>query len=287
MSETLAPPVETPAVQATPSAAVPAGAAHETAVGNLPPGAPSVSPAAPSLPTETAAPETPVAPQPAPSLLSTAKPAEADQPTGQPPEAEAAQPPGEAPPAEPLPLPTYEAFALPEGVQLDQERQSAFTAILGETEQKIVTSPAEAHALVQEMGQKLVNLYLDEAKANSERLAQQQQQVWSQTREQWVSEFKDDPEIGGNRRDTTLARCGAMVELYGRTVGPAQEQALRDAMTLTGAGDHPELLRFINWAAGYAVENSRMVAAPAMPQPIPMSRAQRMYRNSIPMNGAA
>ena len=284
MSETLAPPVETPAVQATPSAAVPAGAAHETAVGNLPPGTPeTTAPAAPSLQPETPAPAT----QPAPSLLSTAKPAEADQPTGQPPEAEAAQPPGEAPPAEPLPLPTYEAFALPEGVQLDQERQSAFTAILGETENKIVSTPAEAHALVQEMGQRLVNLYLEEAQATSERVAQQQQQVWSQTREQWVSEFKDDPEIGGNRRDTTLARCGAMVELYGRSVGPQQEQALRDAMTLTGAGDHPELLRFINWAAGYAVENSRMVAAPAMPQPIPMSRAQRMYRNSIPMNGAA
>jgi len=285
MSETIAPAVETPTVQATPVAAVPAGATPEAAVGNLPPGtgASAPSPAAPSPSPETAAPETPAA-QPAPSLLSTAKPAEADPATDQPPSVEAE---ANAAPAEPLPLPTYEAFVLPEGVSLDAERQSAFTAILGETEQKIVTSPAEAHALVQEMGQKLVNLYLDEAKANSERLAQQQQQVWTQTREQWVSEFKDDPEIGGNRCDTTLARCGAMVELYGRSVGPQQEQALRDAMTLTGAGDHPELLRFINWAAGYAIEKSRMVAAPAMPQQMPMSRAQRMYRNSIPMNGAA
>ena len=277
MSETLAPAVETP----TDIATAPVAAVAPSQVGNLPPGTPeTTNPAAPSSQPD-------AAPQPAPSLLSTAKPAEAvpDQPPAA--EAEAAPPPVEqAAPAE-LPLPSYEPFSLPEGVSLDQERQSAFTAILGETENKIITSPAEAHALVQEMGQKLVNLYLDEAKANSERLAQQQQQVWTQTREQWVSEFKDDPEIGGNRRDTTLARCGAMVELYGRTVGPQQEQALRDAMTLTGAGDHPELLRFINWAAGYAIEKSRMVAAPAMPQQLPMSRAQRMYRNSIPLNGAA
>ena len=286
MSETIAPAVETPTVHSTPIAAVPAGAAHEAAVGNLPPGtgASAPSPAAPSLPQSETAPETPAA-QPAPSLLSATKPAEADPATGQPPAAEVA--PAEAAPAEPLPLPSYEPFSLPEGVALDQERQSVFTAILGETENKIVTSPAEAHALVQEMGQKLVNLYLEEAQANSERLAQHQQQVWTQTREQWVSEFKDDPEIGGNRRDTTLASCGAMVELYGRQVGAQQEQALRDAMTLTGAGDHPELLRFINWAAGFAVERPRMVAASPAQQTVPLTRAQRLYRNSVPMNGAA
>jgi hypothetical protein len=137
------------------------------------------------------------------------------------------------------------------------------------------------------MGQKLVNLYLDEAKANSERLAQQQRQVWDNQNAEWVAAFKEDPEIGGNRYQTTMDRCGKVLERYGHEVGSQQEQALRDAFSSTGAGNHPELLRFINWAAGYAVENSRMVAAPAMPQPIPMSRAQRMYRNSIPMNGAA
>ena len=181
----------------------------------------------------------------------------------------------------PLPLPKYEDFTLPEDVKLEEAQMSAFQAILGETENKIITTPAEAHAAVQEMGQRMLDMYISESKAQAERYAQLQMENWTRVREDWVSKFKADPEIGGNRRDTTIAHIGALVELYGQRVGAEQAQAVRDAMTLTGAGDHPETLRFLSWAASFAVERPRMVAATQPPKAAPASKAARLYRNTI------
>ena len=182
---------------------------------------------------------------------------------------------------EPLPLPKYEDFTLPEDVKLEDAQMSAFQTILGETENKIITTPAEAHAAVQEMGQRMLDMYISESKAQTERYAQLQMENWTRVREDWVAKFKADPEIGGNRRDTTIAHIGALVELYGQRVGAEQAQAVRDAMTLTGAGDHPETLRFLSWAASFAVERPRMVAATQPPKAAPASKAARLYRNTI------
>ncbi len=95
------------------------------------------------------------------------------------------------------------------------------------------------------------------------------------------------PDIGGARQDETLARAGAMLELYGQREGLQHEAELRSLFDLTGSGDHRAMLRFMNWAAGNWIERPRMVAATGIRGPQPMSRSQRLYRNSIPTNGAA
>jgi hypothetical protein len=227
------------------------------------------------------------------SVLGTAKAADAtEEPTA--PEAAATEaeapppetPPPEAPP-EPVTLPAYEPFTAPEGVTLDPEQVGRFTGLLGEYEQKLAADPTAAHAATQELGQKIVDLYIAEQQESAQRHARLMAENWTRTREAWVSEFREDPDIGGARQDQTVAKAGAMLELYGQRVGPEREAALRSVMDLTGAGDNPEVLRFMNWAADFAIERPRMIAARGPTGPQPVGRAARLYRNSIPTNGAA
>lgn len=277
MSETLTAPVsETPTI--------PSEAAPGPVVGTTPPG-----PTAEAAPVPAADSSTPEATTEAPaekpfsSLLSDAssetKPPEETKPAEEPKaEAEA------LPPAE-VPLPKYEDFKIPDGITVNDEQLGAFTGILGEIENKIAADPAAAHAAVQEMGQRMLDLYAQQTAEASQRMARLQHDTWVRTREGWVSNFRADPEIGGNQQNTTIQRCGALLEQYGRNNGADREGALRDVFSMTGAGDHPEVLRFLNWLADYAVEKPRVVAAITPRAPQAGTRAERLYRNSLP--GAA
>ena len=187
--------------------------------------------------------------------------------------------------AEPPPAPVYEAFKLPEGLEANPEKIGAFTGLLSETEARIAADPAQLHAALQEFGQKLVDFHAAEASGAAERLQASYQQAqlenWKQTREGWRSEFENDPVLGKNRKDTTLNRLGGLMTMYGQTEGADRLAALRDTLTLTGVGDHIEMLRFANWAASRLTETSRVVRPmiPRMPQPA--NKADRLYRNSI------
>ncbi len=164
---------------------------------------------------------------------------------------------------------------------LADEKLTAFTGILGEYENKIISNPAEAHAMVQEMGQKMVDLYVTESREAADRYTRLQRDNWDRTIEGWRSEFRDDPEIGGNRADTSPSRMGGLLEMYGQKAGSDHLSKLRDVLTFTGAGDHPEMLRFVNWAASRLVETAKPVAAigPRGPSQT-LSRSQRLYRNT-------
>jgi hypothetical protein len=164
----------------------------------------------------------------------------------------------------------------------DDTQVSAFTGILGEFERRVAADPAQAHAAAQEMGQKFVDLYAAQSKADGERWAQSLAERWQRTKDDWISAGTKDPEIGKNRFETTIQRAGAVIEMYGREVGAEKETALRDALGLTGSGDHPEMWRFMNWAARRLTEAStRMVPArvPSAPQQTG-SKAARLYRNT-------
>lgn len=279
MSETLAAPVsETPT---TPSVDAPGPVVGTTSPEPAAPSTASV-PAADSPAPETAPPTEAPSDKPPSSLLSEAK-SEETKPAE---EAKPEEPKAEAEPAKPeTPLPTYEAFKIPEGITVDDAQMGAFTGILGELENKLAADPASAHAVMQEMGQRMLDLYATETAEAAQRMSRLQHDTWVRTREGWVSDFRADPEIGGNRQNTTIQRCGALLELYGRSVGADREGALRDVFSMTGSGDHPEVLRFMNWLADYAVEKPRVVAALAPRAPQPGTRAERLYRNSLP--GAA
>lgn len=175
--------------------------------------------------------------------------------------------PIEAAPVVPL---TYEPFVLPEGTQVNEAEMKAYTDVFGK------------HQIPREAVQELINLHLAKTAELTQRQATMQREVWNNTRRGWVDEFTKDPEIGGNRRETTLQQAGGAIERFGGNA--AQQKALRDALTLTGAGDNPHVIRLLS-NLGKALGEGRMVAATQSKAPQGKSTSKNRYANS-PTNGA-
>lgn len=278
-------PVATPAPAAAPApapqpVAVPAPAAAPAPVAPAP--APAAEPAPAAAPAPAPAASSPAAAEPA-APAATAPVAEPSLLSGEPPKPPA-DPAAAAPvvegepaaPAEPVaPLPTYE-LKFPEGFKVDDAQAGKFNELLGGYEREAGVD----HAKFQEFGQKALDFHVAElqrVQAESDRL---QTEAWSTMRNEWRESFKADPEIGGNRRETTLQAAAQIIDQFGGT--PAQATELRQILSLTGAGDHPAVIR---WAANIAkaLSEGRPVPAVVPKPPAMMSRKERRYNT----NGAA
>lgn len=176
--------------------------------------------------------------------------------------------------------PVFEKYTLPEGVTVDEARIEAFNGLLGETETRIAADPSQAHAVMQELGQKLADFHVEEMKNAAERAARHAREHWDRTREGWVSDFRADAEIGKNRADTTLGMIGSLIDMYGTQAGAEKVTQLRDAFTMTGMGDNPEMLRFMHWAASRLVETRRIVVPQPSAKPPARTAAQTLYANT-------
>lgn len=186
-------------------------------------------------------------------------------------------------PAEPPPAPTYEPFKLPEGAIADTEAMSEFTELLGKNN------------LTQEIGQNLMDLYAKQQTRLHEALAEQQRKVFDDTQKSWVEQFENDPEMGRNRRDTTLNAARTAIGwafgigLPGKQLSPAQQataEAQRNefwqAMTYTGFGNHPASVRA--WLQVHKILAPYLTERPAPPAALPPQRvsgnaADRRYGN--------
>lgn len=286
------------AVPSTPSVAPTAGpVASTSSTTETPPVAAALAPAAPaafSAPAAGDPPAEPAAPEPAPVETPAAEPPAPDttDPAPAPVEAkpsilaDAGKKPAEASAAEvkqtaiaeALAPITYDALALPDGVTLDATKLSAFDAALSTFEG---TTKAD-HAAVQTLRQQMVEMYVAEQRSFVEATYQRQNQVWEDTNNAWRETFEQDPDIGRNRKNTTIQRCGEVLTAYGRAVGAEREQALRAAFAVTGAGNHPEFIRFVNHFARFTSEQSKPVAAvvPKAPGRTGSARAQRYNASS-------
>lgn len=258
--------VETPAVSAASSPAV--SAVEPTPA--VAPAAAVVAPAAETVKTEDSviggakAPEKPAVAE-AVKPVETAKSTEAAKPV------EAVKPVETAKPAEKLAeavVPaqknfTFEPYKVPEGTdyQLDTERVTGLNSILTEF------APDEASA--RQLGQRLIDFYIDDVKAAQAA----QQKAWSDTQTKWKDEIRADPEIGGNRTQTVLSHIGALIENYGGD--KASQETLRKAFNLTGAGNNPAVVRFMSRIGKVLAEG---LPVPAQKPVAPVStRAQRRY----------
>lgn len=254
-----------------------------------PPASPQATAAAIVTDGGTAAPEqatpsagTPATPDTATSLLS-----DAAKPIEPAPSAEAAQPPpdGEkdekAPDAsasaeEPAPI-VYEPWKAPEGITLDEQTVKPFNDLLA------------AAKVDQQVGQQLVDMHFAQLQTVREAIAEQQRQTWATLRSGWVDQVKSDPEMGGARFETALHACGSVIEEYasGHPKGSAEHKAavaeLREVFAMTGAGDHPAVVRLLH-NVGKARAAPRPVPA-HQPAPAPQTRASRRYAASL--NGSA
>lgn len=266
-------------IAATPVVATPVAAVEAPVVSAVP------SPAiAPTEVAPAATPEPVAAPEPAaepvaepvaskPSLLETAAVGEGEEAPVDDKPIEVAPVEGEAPVegAEPVVVEPvvlepikYDTLKLPEGVTAEPGQMEAFTNILGESR------------LPPELGQKFLDLHVAEVGQLAARVQQANYDNWTKMQDTWVSEFRSDREIGGNRELTTLRTCAAVIEQYAGS--PEQQAQLRKVFTDTGAGNNPAVIRFLN-NIGRVLSEGRPVTAPKPPPP-PSTRQARRYGQS-------
>ena len=172
-------------------------------------------------------------------------PAAVDPPTS----ASAEPPPASSEPAllaneaEPL---SYATFKLPEGTTVDGDSLVAATELF------------RSSALSQEQAQKFIDLAVSREQA----AAQKGAQAFVDLQNRWVSEIKADPDIGGERLTASLASASRAIDRLG-------VPGLREALNLTGAGNHPAIVKaFVR--LGQMVSEDRFLpgkdAAPAVPK---------------------
>lgn len=171
--------------------------------------------------------------------------------------------------AEPAPLPTYEAFTLPEGISLDDKSLGEFTKTLGEFQ----TESKAEQALVQKLGQKLVDRHVAEVTSAINRLEQHYVSTWEKQKSDWKEAFASDPEIGGNRQQTTLNAAIEFIRTHGGT--DVQQKEFRDLMDATGIGNHPAVIRMLANANLAMAEGKPLPAAKPVPQKL--SKVQKFY----------
>jgi hypothetical protein len=142
--------------------------------------------------------------------------------------------------------PTYDAFQLPDGVTLEPETLRPASELFAET------------GLSQEQAQKFIDL----AVAREQAALQRGAQAFTDLQAQWVSAVKADPDIGGDRLKASLAAAG-------RAIDRLNVAGLREALNLTGAGNHPAVVKaFVR--LGQMISEDRFrpghQAAPAAPR---------------------
>ena len=116
--------------------------------------------------------------------------------------------------------PTYGEFKLPEGVTADAESLKPATELFAET------------GLSQDQAQKFIDL----AMARETAAAHKSVQAFVDLQNQWVSEIKADPDIGGDRLKASLASAN-------RAIDRLDVPGLREALNFTGAGNHPAVVK--------------------------------------------
>lgn len=271
--------------------------------------APAESPAPVETPVSTPAPvETPVStpapaetPAPAADLAATTllggekketpaaqsekKPAEGEKPVGAKP-AEVKKEEGSQS-AEPASPPSYEPWTLPEGITLDKDQVGKFSEILGTFQNTTKADKAE----VQKFGQSLVDYHIAQVKDHTDRITQYYTNAWDKQKNDWKEAFIKDPEIGGNRQETTVNAAIAARDL-GASASPdpvvakTQKQELVKFLE-TGVGNNPALLRTFanlhNIIEGYKNKYEREGSKPlgnVMPVPEKKSKTQTLYGKS-------
>src|SRR5436190_2105720 len=143
-----------------------------------------------------------------------------DSVLGNEPALESQQDQQQQPVAEEPARPGYGEFKLPEGVTLDPESLRPAAELFAES------------GLGQEQAQKFIDL----AVAREQAAAHRGVQAFVDLQNQWVSEIKADPDIGGDRLKASLASAA-------RAIDRLDVPGLREALNFTGAGNHPAVVK--------------------------------------------
>jgi len=173
------------------------------------------------------------------------------------------------PPAEPKPVngapETYADFKLPQGAELDKETLGKASPLFKELN------------LTQDQAQKLVDFYNDINTSAKEKLSA----VVTEMRTEWRNQVKADKDIGP-KLDSVITEIGRAKSHIPAEVRTAFESAL----DVTGAGDHPAIVRGFYELAKLVNEGTHVVGGKPSPEGqsksgtvAPPSLAGAMYPN--------
>lgn len=179
-------------------------------------------PAEPAKPAVETKPETPESPD--------KKPADDKAPVEAQPEV---KPDTEVKPQPNAAVPTaYDTFKVPDGLALDEARVKAFTEVVGPLH------------VPQDKAQALMDLHVAEIARVQEAAREEQQKHWRTLNDTWRTELRNDPELGGNRVETSLAMAKAVVEEYGGT--KEQQAELMAHIRANGMGNYRGFVRLLH-----------------------------------------
>lgn len=160
----------------------------------------------------------------------------------------------------------YVDFTMPEGIEVDKGTVEKFGVLAKELN------------LSQEKAQKLVDLQTGLMKAQAE----EQVKAWETTLETWKKQGEDDKEIGGASYEANKALANSVIAKFGLsniTVDGKTTQSIKpvvEALAITGAANHPEILRFLV-NVGKAIGEDKLRTDRASTPAEPKTLAQRMF----------
>lgn len=157
-------------------------------------------------------------------------------------------------------LATYDVLKLPEGMPADQP---AFVDFKSEAADLDIP-PEKAQRLLDKVAPKI----MEATKAPYE--------LWADTQEKWVAEVKADPIIGKDL-DRNIAIAARAIDSYG---SDADRLAVRKALAFTGAGNHPDIVRWMHRVGSTLQEGKPVNAKPA--EGAKPSLAQKAYPSMQP-----
>lgn len=115
----------------------------------------------------------------------------------------------------------YEFKGLPEGLEVPEE----------------VTSMFKEQGLSNDGAQKLVDFYVKK----SQEAAQAPFEYWRKMNEDWIGKIQADPEYKGDMKNVV----SSISKFIDSANDPALVKDFREAMDLTGAGNHPAFVKFM------------------------------------------
>jgi hypothetical protein len=98
-------------------------------------------------------------------------------------------------------------------------------------------------------------------------------------RTDWRNEIIKDPHLGNGKDNIKPEVKAELGRVYAAMGDPALIQSFKEAMDLTGAGDHPAFVRGIRALSKFVTEGQPATGGPALPKAKAPSAAQAIYPN--------
>lgn len=151
---------------------------------------------------------------------------------------------------------------LPEGAEASDAEQTEFLAVFNDPKMSM-----------KDRAQALIDL---QQKAFSS-AAEKRSSDWDALQESWQQAGRADPTIGGANYDANVATVNKLVTQYGTP-------ELNNVLTATGAGNHPEMLKFLLKLAPLALEGGNVPPPNSGGKPTDdeAARLARMYPTMQP-----